>query len=867
MSSFGSELNHHLDRSGPQDVLPASQYLQERLQERRARNTRPKRVRQSDFGPRRGRDDDIFLAEAEESRNARQYDSSPLTAMSAKGSDAGQSANGNRRRIMGTRDMDGELDRLNKQNFALKLEIDRRRDHTQKLQEQLDGMREMVERAERLEDEHAELLRINSQLVVELEKRDKAVEEAMDIICDLEEQNNDLVERNSNTRPSTAHADSGYAGTELPEQDSPSSRPGASTQPKSPTINVRQPSAASQKLQGLLNGQTPVRSKREPNILSEQKPSTHALRSVYMENAKQLNSVKSFQSLLSRQENRLDEEIDDALNSPRLSVLSESSFPSIYSPKQNLSPDQFAWEDAIEEDGDSLPMHTRSHPRQDSIKRVSQWISQRDAAETTPSKSNHISSPLQLKMEEDMPPPSLPRHATPQSHYHSLNNALSTAATSSPEFLRRHDHHEQLAARASKSKPSRPRPISLIGQTPGEPLLPPTPDSVSTRMLRASRSSIVGDRSLLDVTPAVVKGYDALEPGVRTAPRQMRSSVELSSAYNSSERRRRTSVHGLGLDESSDDEDFGEADRLAETVRDFGFEYDGFPDGKSIKMGTPSRFLKHPQPPAMFNLNNMSPPEAGIVPPRRRRSSDQVASSLTKPRMIRVETSPTLLGTLGRMVSGGGKTSTDSITSPQSTRSGSSGTRTVVQLAGEQQRRGMSPEAVHGRQTLSPSMTSPSPSRTSASPARTFGQKTQSLFRRMSNSQGSDREIREVREKSPLPTLTQSPSSAYADNIPIEIRRPMTSNTDRPTRTTGGTPSGHRLPNREHERPSMQTRTLTEPNNVRPPSSSGTEKERRNIFKRSNSLKKPVPEAGGAPETRRRGSIRDAVSTARRPWR
>ncbi|CZT25639.1 uncharacterized protein RCC_11307 [Ramularia collo-cygni] len=872
MSSLGSEANH----GGPPDVLPASQYLQERLQERRARNTRPKRVRQSDFGPRRGRDDDIFLAEADDIHHTRLYDSSPLAAMSAKGSDSGHGSS-NRRRMMGIRDMDGELDRLNKQNFALKLEIDHRRDHAQKMQEQLDSMRELIDRAERLETEHAELLRINSQLVNELEKRDKAVEEAMDIICDLEEQNNELVERNSNTRPSTAHADSGYAGTEMPEHDSPSSRPGADTRPKSPTINVRQPSlpasAASKKLQGLLNDQTPARARREPNILSEQKPSTHALRSVYMENAKQLHSVKSFQSLLSRQENKLDEDLDDALNSPRLSVLSESSFPSIYSPKQQLSPDRFAWEDAIDDDTASPSIRTRSQPRQDSIKRVSQWISERDAAETTPSKSNHISSPLQLKMDEDMPPPPMPRHAALQSHYHSLNNALSEVAVCSPEFLRqphRLDLHEPSGAQRRKLESSRPRPMSLIGPTPGSPLLPPTPDSVSTRMLRASRSSIIGERSLLDITPAVVRGFDALEPGIRTAPKQMRSSVELSSAYNSNVGHRHSiAAHGIGVDESSEDEDFGEADRLSASACDFGIEYDGFPDGKSIKMGTPSRFFKHPQPPDMFNLNNMSPPQAAkvnIPSPRRRRSSDQIYSSLTKPRMVRVETSPTLLGTLGRMVSGGGKASAESIATPRSTRSGSSGNRTIH--PSEQQLGAISPDVVHARQVLTQSLASPSPSRTAASPARTFGQKTQNLFRRLSNSQGSDRE---GREKSPLPTLTQSPASVYADNIPIELRRPMTSNTDRTTRTTATGPSDHRVPSsRDLERPSLQARTFTEPGNARPPSASGitaAEREKRNIFKRSNSLKKAAPEAGVAPETRRRGSIREVVSTARRPWR
>ena len=55
-------------------------------------------------------------------------------------------------------------------------------------------MREQVEWAERMKEEHTELLRINSQLVEELEKRDKAIEEAMDIICDLEDRNGELEE-------------------------------------------------------------------------------------------------------------------------------------------------------------------------------------------------------------------------------------------------------------------------------------------------------------------------------------------------------------------------------------------------------------------------------------------------------------------------------------------------------------------------------------------------------------------------------------------------------------------------------------------------------------------------------------------------
>ncbi|EGP88842.1 uncharacterized protein MYCGRDRAFT_108644 [Zymoseptoria tritici IPO323] len=824
MSNYGSERSP-LDLSH-QDVLPASQYLQERLQERRARSTRPKRARHTDFGPQPGRDDDIFLDEAETHRQARRFDSSPVLP-SARVSDLGHSNSSGRRRALGTRDLDDQLDRLNKQNFALKLEIDHRRDHTHKLQGELNAMREQVERAERMEEEHAELLRINSQLVEELEKRDKAVEEAMDIICDLEERVHYVEEADSVTRPSTAHADSGYAGTELHDQDSPTNKFNAHA--RTPQIKLREPSlpasAASQKLQGLLIDQTPVRPKRRPNILSQQKPSTQALRSVFLENARELHPVKSFQSLLSRQESRLDDEADDTLSSPRLSVLSESSFPSIYSPKQNVSPDHFAWENTAEEDYHASPTRSPLHPRQDSIKRVSQWMSEHNADSLTPSKSNTISKPLQQDAETCMPPPSIPRPVAPESHYQSLNDALA-AVSMKPSIISGDrsssgESHDKLKRRPHHGLP---RHFGHAGMSHGEPLLPPTPDSVSTRMLRNSRSSILDGRSLLDLTPAPVKGFDALEPGLRTAPKQMRSSVELRTAFASNLQHRDQAPEVPDFDVSSDDEEYGDVDRLSGGVLDFGIEYD-CPDGKSIKMGTPSRFLKGSQSPPNFDGTSMTPHDEIFSPLRKRQSSENISwSAPAKPRLSRVETSPTIFSTFGRMVSGGGKvqTAAESVRSPRSAHSGSSGNRTVVPSDQQQEMRQTSPDVAQDRLRLHSDVVSPNRSRASPSPGRSLGLRTQRLFRRMSSSHGSDR------GQSPLPTLTTTPSSAYADTTPIETRN----------KTAPGTP--------------------------RSPSAAGqdrVEKEKRSLFGRSDSVKtadKARPAT--SMETRRRGSIRDVTT-------
>ncbi|KAK0269945.1 hypothetical protein LTR35_014411 [Friedmanniomyces endolithicus] len=884
--------------------IPASQVLQERLQERRAKNMRPKRARQTDVGPRRGADDDIFLNEAEESRQAaaRLYDSSPLMAGSRVPSTT--TSRSSKRHSISVRDADDQLDRLSKQNFALKLELDHRRDHTVKLQEQLDAMSAQVERAEVLSEEHAELLRINSDLVEELEKRDKAVEEAMDIICEheekiqyLEEKMLDVEERRSHTRPSTANADSGYAGTEANERAPPSSPPERISVPKTPTISTPMPppatTAASHKLQGMMSRQTPAKLRREPSFMSQKKASTHALRSVYLEAAQKLHPVQSFNSLLSKRDSRLEEDMmpDAVLNSPRLSVLSESSFPSLYSPKKASSPEKYPWEAA--DHGEGLrEANGFSHSRQDSIKRVSRWMEEHEAVDETPSKSKHSTS---MQTERNFAP--LPgRSIAEDAQFQSLNNALS-GGSAAKEVLHPTAYNPQQTKREQqrvRQLQQNAHPLSEGRIIFGEQLLPPTPNSASTRMLRASRSSIADERSILDITPMAVKGHDPLEPGVRTAPKQMRSSIELNSAYYSYTNYRDMLRGARPNDSSSEDEEKGhegadaDEDARSATIRDLGDDYDGFPDGNSIIMGTPSRFLKHGQPklpPALFDPNDMSPTDTASFPFRRRQSSAEVAvSPPRKPSLSRAETSPTFLGTLGQIITNGSISTINSTVAspPRSFHSGTSSNRTVMQLTGSDPRPGLNRS--HSRV-----------SRTSASPAQTLGQRTQKLFRRLSNSHAEPKFTlvspttapgpRSPREKSPLPTLTSTPSSAYVNTVSKEVRRPSTG--------IGGESQylgGLAAMAEQGRRPSLQARGKTEPGG-RSDSVVAGEREKRNPFNRRGSARNDEVARGDDSPTlsrcddvqdereggaggsggarpgipRRRGSIREAVA-GRRPW-
>ncbi|KAK5118798.1 hypothetical protein LTR62_000007 [Meristemomyces frigidus] len=859
-------------------TLSASQYLQDRLQDRRARDTRPKRARQTDFGPRRGLDDDIFLNEAEATRcsGARLYDNSPIVGGSRRPSAVAGRNNGGRASL-GVRDVDEQLDRLHKENFAMKLELDHRRDRETRMQEQMEAMKIRLERVEVLEEEHAELLRINTQLVEELERRDKAVEEAVDTICELEEKMADMEESRSHTRPSTAQADSGYAGTETQEQV-PSSPPEIKLL-RSQTVASHGPvpaaSLASQKLQSIVGPPQPVKARREPSFMTLKKQSTHALRSVYLESTHNLLPVQSFTSLLSRRDGRIENDSpDDILDSPRLSVLSESSFPSIYSPKKQISPDKYVWEGPEE----GLPQE-QFQPRQDSIKRVSQWMEEHDALDDTPSKISRNTTPMSSQTDRTATPSGNRPIVAGEPSYHSLTEAL---AASLPPGPRPAHIDTQYAPRAPQPRQPALHRTKRQAQNSmySDPLLPPTPDSVSTHMLRASRSSIAGDRSLLDTTPVAVEGFAALEPGVRTAPKQFRSSVELHSAYLNYQQYGEGEDDRRVSDSSFDEEDEGGRVPLRE-VRDHSLDYDGFPDGASILGGTPSRFLKHGRPtqtPTLFDPNNVSPTaeEPRIPIPHRRQSISDAAPTPRKPSINRAETSPTFLGTLGRIMTNHSRSTIDTITSPRSLNSGSSGARTIIQSLSN-----------HSEPSASTSSLRPESrtSRASASPARrpSLSQRTQSLIRRMSNSHSQptdslapgSAEPRSPREKSPLPTLTSTPSSAYVGtgNGARPLRRPSTSQESKINVVAVG--EGRR-------RPSLQPRTQTEPGGpVRPGSAAFSSTNASNMKAGGSTKEIDTTRSNGlltgelASErtngrqsalARRAGSIREAVG-ARRPWR
>jgi hypothetical protein len=194
--------------------------------------------------------------------------------------------------------MSQQVSTLHKQNFDLKLELYHRRQRQEALEARLEAAEKRIE-------EQAELQEVNEQLLAELEKRDQAVEEAVGIIVTLEDKVERLMQEREHVKDFDKQYESGYFHSS--HDDGPPSSP---------------PELDDKNKLTLPNKGVP----RMPSFLSENSEGTEALRSLYLPHS----HGHSDATLPKLQE----EGSPDRMDSPRLSVLSKSSFLSIYGGKQ-----------------------------------------------------------------------------------------------------------------------------------------------------------------------------------------------------------------------------------------------------------------------------------------------------------------------------------------------------------------------------------------------------------------------------------------------------------------------------------------------------------------------------------------------------
>ena len=286
--------------------------------------------------------------------------------------------------------------------------------------------------------EQAELQEVNEQLLAELEKRDQAVEEAVSLICSLEDKVERLMQDREDVR--TFESQTQYDSHHFQDnhEEEISSSPPTFPDQRSTQRNTKARAIA-----------------RMPSFLSEDSEGVDALRSLYLpSNLSHSNATLP----------KLLEEQTDGMNSPRLSVLSESSFMSIYGQKQLSS-------ELEEEEEDTIQRRRKSSS-------VEKWIDERPGAAATP----HTSPPLDKRRNQFLSMNYIA--ASPLQRLEKLKNNLQKQVQKSAN-LRIQSEAQQID---NVKEPRRPRDNLRRVVTDKisfeKTNLPPTPDTISTNTLR-----------------------------------------------------------------------------------------------------------------------------------------------------------------------------------------------------------------------------------------------------------------------------------------------------------------------------------------------------------------------------------------------
>lgn len=472
-----------------------SEYLQNRVREKRAEGTRSNRQQgaNSSQAQRRltaGRDDDIFNNDDDTPHlrkvSGRVYQSSPGGPVAQRSSQSRRSsnlANGatSGPRAMGAREMEDHVDKLSKQNFDLKLEVYHRRERIEQLEKKLEDL-------PRLQEDNAELLEVNDELVQELEKRDKALDEAVVMICDLEEEHrvlkDELMEMrtySSGQRPLT----SGSAETTTPALSAHNRRTDGEGLEESDCQVAKDDVSAP--LTGSTNNENAVpkrtRPRQVPSFIDSNHSMTNALRSMYMDGDKMIRPIPSQTSMASEVEGTEDQNAtDDMPPSPRLSVLSESDFKSIYGREDASDAPGSIKREISHSDNAESRSPASSHSSQARLARTDQWVADRAMSPPRPQRS----------------PPGVEQ-------FQSLGDVLQKSPSKS--------HRDRTNGLRTSNEST---PGLLYNPSFNQNTYPPTPDTMLTRPSNQSSTSISQDKSLLDGTPAPAKTYAPLLPSSAT---------------------------------------------------------------------------------------------------------------------------------------------------------------------------------------------------------------------------------------------------------------------------------------------------------------------------------------------------------------
>lgn len=450
---------------------PTSALLQDMLREKKAQTQR--------VGSRNGLDD-------------RNTQSSPLGVNSTRHGSSGQGRrSGAVPKEIGMREMEDHVSKINKQNFDLKLEVF----HLRQRNEALEGK---VDRLDALEIDNEEMQAINEDLLLELEKRDVAIQEAVGLICELEAKIEDMADAEayfarhsmSPGPDSTLPRDTPAAPLDSASQDPKSVAPTGGSSPNDQNSTAELSVHVNPLRQDTLSP-PPKSPRRVPSFVLDAKKSTNALRSLYSGSQSYGNpssiSLARPDSALSGDEDEDDWANQQMLNSPRLSVLSESGFSSIYNYKDNeLTPGSLEGSQARAKS----PMNVATSPRNNQREvRLQRWAEEGNRSATPtrplPNASDHdqFSSIGQVLEKVPSPPKTQKSPRSPRQEHP----------------LEQQSPRDQ-ATKGMQARQKRPSSPSFGGPIFGGGYLPPTPETMSTTTVAGNSStpSIVTEKSLLD---------------------------------------------------------------------------------------------------------------------------------------------------------------------------------------------------------------------------------------------------------------------------------------------------------------------------------------------------------------------------------
>lgn len=321
-----------------------------------------------------------------------------------------------------------------------------------------------MEAAEKRIEEQAETEEINDQLVAEMEKlvgeletREQALEEAVTVIVRLEDEIDQLKKERGRVQSIEVDYESTYF------------RPGHDAEfPSSP------PAFDDRKTTRSANSVP-----RMPSFLSEKSEGTEALRSLYLPSRRNYSEGTLAQVG--------DESTADGMNSPRLSVLSESSFVSIYGEKPMEM-----------EDSPPRPVSPSPPRRHRASRSVEKWIDERPATVAPGRQAPRANNGLQ------------------KSQYSSINSMLEQLDSPLQRLeklkhtLNRHNSNSFRSVSGQSLQPptfgsrelrnaKEPSRRTLVNQDSFEQQrnLPPTPDTYTSDTLR-NFQKLPGDRSALE---------------------------------------------------------------------------------------------------------------------------------------------------------------------------------------------------------------------------------------------------------------------------------------------------------------------------------------------------------------------------------